>query len=210
MGRPLRTLPGLVHSFRNAGRGVMRTVSTQRNMRIHTVSATMVMILGMTLPFDLASRTALLFCVALVFFAEILNTALESFVDLHVRSFHRHAMIAKDAAAAGVLVLAVATVTILAAILYMEWGTVMANSAAIVRSAAFGLPIVILVVTLLWWARRTWLRALLFAAAAALALPLWAGSEDPVFSTCLGGLLLLSALARPGPEIGDDYRATRQ
>ena len=194
---PANRKRGLLHSFRNAGLGVVRTVATQRNMKIHTVSAAMVMIFGMTLPLDLASRTALLFCVALVFFAEILNTALESFVDLHVRAFRREAMMAKDAAAAGVLVLAVATVVIMAAILHHQWNTILDSGQAVLRSVALGTPILISMGFLLWGARRTITRFLLVFAALGLAVPLWIHSTNPLFSICLFGVLLLAAVARP-------------
>jgi diacylglycerol kinase (ATP) len=189
--------PSLVHSFRVAGRGVVRTVATQRHMKIHVTSAVLVMIVGMALPLDLASRTALLFCVALVFFAEILNTALEAFVDLHVKQFHREAMVAKDAAAAGVLVLALATIVILAAILHFEWDVVAASPDAVIRSLMFGLPLTGVVILLLWGPRRMWARAVLALGAFFFAVPLWVHSEDPVFSICLGGLVVLAALARP-------------
>ena len=111
---------GIVSSFRAAIAGVLRTIAAQRNMKIHVLSALMVLMVGMALPLDLSSRVALLFAIAIVFFAEILNTALEAFVDLHVRDYHRLAMMAKDAAAAGVLVLAATTVVVLAEILWTE------------------------------------------------------------------------------------------
>lgn len=198
-----RTHPGpfgLLGSFRYAGRGVVRTVSTQRNMRIHTVSAIMVMLLGMALPLDLASRTALLFCVTLVFFAEILNTALEAFVDLHVKEQRKEAMIAKDAAAAGVLILATATVAILVAILCQSWEMVLESMASIAYTVAFGLPLIITVSLLLWRARAFAWRFPLFLVTLSLSAPLWARSNSHVFSVCLAGLLLLAALSKPSRQ----------
>lgn len=188
--------PTILGSFRAAFWGLLDTVATQRHMKVHLTSAVMVMIVGMALPLDLASRTALLFCVALVFFAEILNTALEHFVDLHIRDFAREAMLAKDAAAAGVLVLALATVVVLADILWVQWDVVEASTGAVVRSLAFGLPLTFVTVALLWGPRRAWLKAVLGAAAVALSVPLWIHSTDPVFSVLLGGLVAIAALAR--------------
>ena len=45
---------------------------------------------------------------------EVLNTALEAFVDLHVAEFEKSAMAAKDAAAAAVLIFAAGAVIIFA------------------------------------------------------------------------------------------------
>ena len=90
---------GLVSSFRVAFDGVLRTMATQRNMKVHVVAGLMVAIVGMALPLDLSVRVSLLFAVSIVFFAEILNTALEALIDLFVHDFHHLAMVAKDAAA---------------------------------------------------------------------------------------------------------------
>ena len=208
--RALRPLPppepaphlvprGILGAFAAAAWGLLGTVATQRHMKVHVTSAVMVMIVGMALPLNLASRTALLFAVALVFFAEILNTALEAFVDLHIRDFAEAAMVAKDAAAAGVLVLALATVAVLADILWVQWDVVVASSAAVERSLAFGLPLTAVAIALLFGPAKAWLRAGLGVAAVGLALPLWAHSGDPVFSVLLGVLLALAVLARERP-----------
>ena len=208
--RSLRRLPppaspphlmprGIVGAFAAAAWGLLGTVATQKHMKVHVTSAVMVMLVGMALPLDLASRTALLFAVALVFFAEILNTALEAFVDLHIREFAEAAMVAKDAAAAGVLVLALATVSVLADILWVQWDVVVASEAAVARSLTFGLPLTALTIALLFGPARLWLRAVLGLAAMGLALPLWAHSADPVFSVVLGVLLTLAIFARERP-----------
>ena len=187
---------GIVRSFRAAIAGVLRTIASQRNMKIHVTSALMVLIVGMALPLDLATRTALLFAIALVFFAEILNTALEAFVDLHVRDFHRLAMMAKDAAAAGVLVLSVFAVVAFLEILWSEWEIVVAHPEAVTRSVLFGVPMVVLELLGLFVIRRgpvAWLR---LAASVALLVPLVQHSRDPIFAGMAAVLLLVSFAAR--------------
>ncbi|RMG16997.1 MAG: diacylglycerol kinase [Deltaproteobacteria bacterium] len=191
---------GLIESFRVAGWGVLHTIATQRHMKVHVTSAVMVMIVGMALPLSLASRVALLFSIALVFFAEILNTALEHFVDLHIAEFERGAMLAKDAAAAGVLVLAAVTVFVLADILYVNWALVEANVEAVVRSLLFGLPLTGVVIVMLFGPARWWVRLCMLVAAAAFVLPLVQASTDPVFSILLGVLVVLAAASRRRPE----------
>lgn len=187
---------GLAGSFRAAIAGVLRTIAAQRNMKIHVVSALMVLIVGMALPLDLSTRVALLFAVAIVFFAEILNSALEAFVDLHIRDYHRLAMMAKDAAAAGVLVLAATTVVVLGEILWTEWHLVTANLDAVERSVLFGVPMVALEAAGLFLVRRGPLAFVRLAASLALFSPLALHTRDPIFAGLAVGLVLVSAYAR--------------
>jgi diacylglycerol kinase len=190
---------GIIGSFGAAAWGLLHTVATQPHMKVHVTSAVMVMIVGMSLPLGLEARIALLFSVALIFFAEVLNSALESFVDLHIKDFERLAMIAKDAAAGGVLVLSIATVLVLASILYSQWDTVVANEEAVLRGVFYGIPLTIVVITALWGPNKAWFKAILTAGAVALGLPLWRHSTDPVFSVSLGILILLVGISRPRP-----------
>lgn len=100
----------LVQSFRFALSGISRTLVTQRNMKIHVLSALFILMLGLILPFDAISRAITLLCIALVLFSEVMNTAMEAIVDLYTGETHRLAQIAKDAAAGGVMLLAFVSV----------------------------------------------------------------------------------------------------
>jgi len=187
---------GVIASFRAAFAGVARTIATQRNMKIHMLAGLMVTIVGMALPLDIATRAALLFAVAIVFFAEILNTALEAFVDLFIRDFHRLALLAKDAAAAGVLVLAVVTVLIFADILWTRWDLVTSNIEAVERSVLFGVPVVVLEALGLFVVRRSPLALARCIISLALVGRLALESHDPIFAIIAIGLVLLAAYAR--------------
>ena len=187
---------GLVGSFRAAIAGVLRTIASQRNMKIHTLSGLMVFIVGMTLPLGLDVRVALVFAVAIVWFAEILNTALEAFVDLHIRTYHRLAMMAKDAAAAGVLILASATVLVLAEILYTQWHLVTDNLPAVQRAVLFGVPCVLLEALGLFVVRRGALAVVRLLVSLGLLAPLVATAEDPFFAALAVWVVLTAAYAR--------------
>jgi diacylglycerol kinase (ATP) len=187
---------GIAASFRVAIAGVLRTVATQRNMKIHVVAGLMVMIVGMALPLDLGTRVALLFAVSIVFFAEILNTALEALIDLFVKDFHRLAMLAKDAAAGGVLVFAVTTVIVLAEVLRMEWHVVESNVDAVVRSCTFGIPLAALEAMGLFVVRRRRFQVLRLAGSLALLTPLALHTCDPVFAAVAALLLVVGFSAR--------------
>ncbi len=187
---------GLVGSFRAAIAGVLRTIAAQRNMKIHVVSGLMVLIVGMALPLGLEVRVALLFAVAIVWFAEILNTALEAFVDLHIRTYHRLAMMAKDAAAAGVLVLACATVVVLGEILTTQWHLVTDNLPAVQRAVLFGVPCVALELVGLFLVRRGALAVVRLVASLALLAPLVVTTKDPIFAALAVALVIIAAWAR--------------
>lgn len=191
-----RPKPSFGLSFRAALAGVARCVACQRNMKLHVLSALMVMIVGMALPLDLSSRVALLFAVAIVFFAEILNTGLEALVDLYIGEYHRLAMLAKDAAAGGVLVLAASTVLILAEILWHRWDLVSNNLDAVWRSVGYGVPLVAVEAMGLFVVRRGWIALVRIAVSGALLFPLASHSKDPIFAGLAVGLVVLAALSR--------------
>ena len=190
--------PGIVGSFQVAIAGVLRTVATQRNMKIHVVAGLMVAIVGMALPLDLSVRVALLFSVSIVFFAEILNTALEAVIDLFVHEYSRLAMLAKDAAAGGVLVFAVTTIFVLADILWTEWRLVEQNLDAVARSCLFGIPLALNEALGLFVIRRRLLHGVRLAVSATLLVPLVGHTRDPIFAIVAVTLVVVAVAARTG------------
>lgn len=127
--------------FAHAWNGLIHTVVHQRNMKFHLVAAIMVSLVGSGIPLGLAEKVTLIFCVLFVFFAEILNSALEHLVDLATEEINDNARSAKDAAAAGVLVLAIGTVVIFAAIVVHNWNVVVEYQASVWRQMALGAPL---------------------------------------------------------------------
>jgi diacylglycerol kinase (ATP) len=100
-------------SFRYAGQGLGYAFITQRNFRIHVIIGAVVFSLGMWLQLDLTRMAVLVLTVAAVLVLELLNTAIEAVVDLAIgRRFHPLARIAKDCAAASVLVAAISSLLI--------------------------------------------------------------------------------------------------
>lgn len=95
-----------LRSFRFAYEGLIYALSTQRNMKFHFTAALSVLLLALF--FDL-SRLDILFIVlaiTLIVVTELINTAIEKAVDLAMPDVHPIAKIAKDVAAAAVLVTA--------------------------------------------------------------------------------------------------------
>ncbi len=102
-------------SFKYAWSGLSYTFSTQRNFRIHTVMGSVALSFGLILQLQPVELAVIALTSGLVLVMELLNTALEAVVDLTVeRTYHELAKIAKDCAAASVLVSALAAVIIAA------------------------------------------------------------------------------------------------
>ncbi len=95
----------LLVSFKYAFQGIMFGLNTQRNFRIHLLMATIVFVLGISLKLDFDDLAILVFTSTLVIVLELLNTSIESVVNLSIgRRFHPLAKASKDCAAASVLV----------------------------------------------------------------------------------------------------------
>ena len=101
-----------VRSVTYACAGVLHTVKTQRNMRIHVMVAIIVLLCTWWLQLPRGDVYLVFFCIGLVISLECMNTAIEAVVDLVTEEFHPKAKIAKDAAAAAVLIAAILSVII--------------------------------------------------------------------------------------------------
>ncbi len=185
--------PGFLGSAYHAWNGLVHTVVHQRNMQIHVTAAFLVSLVGSGIPLGLAEKVTMVFCVLLVFFAEVLNSALEHLVDLATQEFDDKAKVAKDAAAAGVLVLAFGTVVIFATIIFHNRDTVAAFQAAIARQIALGLPFTACAAALIVkWPRPAWVDALLFVTALVLLGLISRHTYSAVFTAMTVGLLVLT------------------
>jgi|GEM_PF-4040050 len=109
-------------SLRAAGTGLLVTVIGERNMRIHFV------IFALVLAFQLVVRPAtpvsiaVLLVSAMVLGLELMNTAVEAVVDLVTKGdYNPLAGVAKDAAAASVLVAASVSLLVAAYLFYKTW-----------------------------------------------------------------------------------------
>lgn len=105
--------PTLWSSFRYAGMGLSYAFQTQRNFRIHTILGTTSLVLGLFLHLSTIELAVIGLTCGAVLAMELLNTAIEAVVDLTVKqTYHELAKIAKDCAAAAVLVAAIAALLV--------------------------------------------------------------------------------------------------
>lgn len=179
-----------------AWNGLIHTVVHQRNMRMHIISAVLVGLVGSGIPLGLAEKVTLIFCVLLVLFAEMLNSALEQLVDLAVQQFDEKARLTKDAAAGGVLVLAIGTTVIFLAVLVHNADTVLGNLEAVQRQVIFGTPLTICAGALMHEMKRPkWLDVITFALALGLLALTVTWTTSTVFSGMTFGMLVVAAAA---------------
>ena len=90
----------------NAVNGIIYAATTQRNVRIELVLAVIVMMLSLFYGLNTTEFLCLVFAIFFVIFAEMVNTAIETVVDLFVDVYHPKAKIAKDVAAGAVVLAA--------------------------------------------------------------------------------------------------------
>ncbi|MBN3940929.1 MAG: diacylglycerol kinase family protein [Nostoc sp.] len=92
-------------SFKYAWAGISYSFQTQRNFRIHVSVCAMAIALSVFLHLQAVEIAVIGITSGLVLALELLNTAIESVVDLTVKqTYHDLAKIAKDCAAGAVLV----------------------------------------------------------------------------------------------------------
>jgi diacylglycerol kinase (ATP) len=108
----VRSRPTIVDSFNYAFEGIIHVLRTQRNMRIHFLVATGVLIAALALGVDREELIALLLAIAFVLIAEMINSAIEGAIDVSTTSFDPNAKLAKDTAAGAVLVATVTAVAV--------------------------------------------------------------------------------------------------
>lgn len=108
----------LLRAFACAGSGIAYAFASQRNLKIHLVFAVIAVALGFILRINEAAWLAVVVCIVLVMALEIVNTAIESVVDLVSPEWHILAKRAKDCAAGAVYLAAFGSVVV-AAIVFL-------------------------------------------------------------------------------------------
>ncbi|HSJ86881.1 MAG TPA: diacylglycerol kinase family protein [Anaerolineales bacterium] len=101
-----------IAAFGHAFRGWWHVLRTQHNAWIHSVVATLVIIVGLWLRLSLSNWAIIVLTIAMVFTAEFINTAIEALVDLAMPLHHPLAKVGKDVGAGAVLIAALAGVVV--------------------------------------------------------------------------------------------------
>ena len=107
-----RRTPGVLDSFNFAFEGIIHTLRTQRNMRIHLAVAFVVIVTALIVNVTKLELIALLISITFVLIAEMINTAVEAAIDIATTSFDPMAKLAKDIAAGAVLIASVNAIAV--------------------------------------------------------------------------------------------------
>lgn len=98
--------------FRFAWNGLKEAVRLESNFRIHLVFTCIVLIVSLALSLKQWEWVAILFAIALVLIAELINTVIERVIDYVKPDIHPEAKIIKDLGAAIVLLAAILSIAI--------------------------------------------------------------------------------------------------
>lgn len=91
-------------AWKNAFNGIIYATTTQGNIKKQLIIAVIVVVISLFFNLSRAEFLCFLFTIVLILFAEMVNTAIETVVDLYVDVYHPKAKIAKDVAAGGVVI----------------------------------------------------------------------------------------------------------
>ncbi len=94
----------LIQSFNYAIDGIVYSLKTQRNMRIHYSAAIFVLLISLFFNLSRIELLILFFAISLVIITEMINTAIEKTIDMFTSKYHPFAKIAKNVAAGAVLI----------------------------------------------------------------------------------------------------------
>ncbi|MGE5629129.1 MAG: diacylglycerol kinase [Solirubrobacterales bacterium] len=102
----------MLDSFNYAIEGIIHSVRTQRNMRLHMLAALVVLTACFFYDLSRIELLIVLITISMVIMAELFNTAIEFAIDSTTNYYHPLVKLAKNAAAGGVLVSAINAVIV--------------------------------------------------------------------------------------------------
>lgn len=97
----------LKKSFGYAFKGIDDVISSEPNMKIHVSVAILVVIMAFLLKISRIEWIILVLLIGLVLAAEVINTTVETLVDMYTKEYNEKAKVVKDTAAGTVLILAI-------------------------------------------------------------------------------------------------------
>ncbi len=112
-GESYKTSKNVLISFKYAFNGIYYVFNTSRNFKIQLIFALISLILGFLLQISKSNYLMLIITIMAVLILEILNTSIETIVDLVIKKeFSNLAKISKDASAGAVLLGSITSVII--------------------------------------------------------------------------------------------------
>lgn len=102
----------IISSFKYAFQGIFSAVKSEKNLKIHIVIMFLVIIAGIVLKINKIEWIICIILFGIVIGGEMLNSAIESVVDIAMPNINEKAKFAKDVAAGAVLVFAISSAII--------------------------------------------------------------------------------------------------
>lgn len=99
-----------INSFKYSFEGLVYAYRNEQSLFIHVCMTILVIILGLLLKLERYEWLFLFIIIGLILSTELMNTAIETTIDLMCKEFNIKAKIAKDTASASVFVLAIIAV----------------------------------------------------------------------------------------------------
>lgn len=99
-------------SFAYAWAGIVKFFRTELNAQIHLAASVLVIVLSVTLGVNTSEAIAVVFSIAFVWIAEMINTAIEKTMDFISLEKHPQIKLIKDIAAGAVLIAAITAVLV--------------------------------------------------------------------------------------------------
>ena len=144
-----RRSASLLESFNYALEGIIHVLRTHRNMRFHFAAAVVVLVAAVWVGVDRIELAALLISIAFVLIAEMVNSALETAIDMATTTFDPLAKLGKDIAAGAVLISAVNAVAVGYLVFSHKLGTKASKGLDRLRDAPAEVTAIALIVTIL-------------------------------------------------------------
>lgn len=106
-------------ALKNSISGIKQVFRTERNFKIQLAFAMVAILMAILLKLTGIEWVILILVMGSVFFAEMLNTAIEVMLDLYIQEYNEGVKIAKDIASGAVLITAIVSV-IVGAMLFLQ------------------------------------------------------------------------------------------
>lgn len=100
------------NALKNSLNGIFYVIKNENNIKIELIFAFFTIIASILLKINLIETILIVFVIFLVLFAECINTAIETVVNLYTEEYNEKAKIAKDISAGGVLIVSILSVII--------------------------------------------------------------------------------------------------
>ena len=145
----------IVESFSHAIEGIVESILSERNLRIHFLIGLIVLIATLFLPLNREDLLWIIFAVFFVIWSELVNTIIEHLMNLYSKDFHPVIKIINDVSAGVVLWATIFSVTVGIIIfgeLFFNWSLEVGKTFAIISLIAF--PLLSLKVVRNWKKRR--------------------------------------------------------